>query len=241
MTDPTPAPPPPASLGEDFINIFVHPTDVFRRRQNTSVWPPMMLAALVIAAFSYVNVNVLQPVMDAEFARQSARILKSNPQLTQEMLDKGRTFGEIGARYGAIVIVPLAIVVLAFVAWILGKLLGAKQTFHAAIAVVAWSYVPRILDSVSTAVQGLLMDPAKLRSITQLSLSPARFCDPDATNPLLLAVLSRVDVFAIWLAVLVGIGAYATGKLSKEKAAVVGVLFWIVVSLPAIRAGYTAM
>ena len=85
--------------------------------------------------------------------------------------------------------------VLGVVAWIVGKLVGSKQTFQAAIAVAAWAYVPRVLGSVLGGVQGLLMDPAKLNSAFSISIGPARFFDPETTNPMLYQLLGRFDLF----------------------------------------------
>jgi hypothetical protein len=41
--------------------------------------------------------------------------------------------------------------------------------------------------------------------------------------------------------VLLAIGLYVTGKVSKERAVVFGILIWIVGFLPALRQAYVAM
>jgi hypothetical protein len=85
------------------------------------------------------------------------------------------------------------------------------------------------------------MDPAKLTGQMSISLSPARFMDPDASNPLLFQLMGRLDLITIWVTILLAIGLYVTGKVSKERAAVFGILIWIVGSLPALRTAYMAM
>ena len=74
-----------------------------------------------------------------------------------------------------------------------------------------------------------------------ISLSPARFLDPDTANPLLLQALGRLDLFTIWVTVLLSIGLYATGKVSKGKAVAFGIVYFIIGSLPALRQGFIAM
>ena len=90
-------------------------------------------------------------------------------------------------------------------------------------------------------VQGLLMDPSKLNSAMSFSLSPARFMDPDTANAGLLQLAARVDLITIWVTVLLAIGMYVTGRVSKGRAAIFGVLIWAVGGLYAIRAAYLQM
>jgi hypothetical protein len=65
--------------------------------------------------------------------------------------------------------------------------------------------------------------------------------DPDATNPVLFQFLGRLDLITIWVTVLLAIGLYVTGKVTKERAVVFGILIWIVGFLPALRQAYVAM
>ncbi len=68
-------------------------------------------------------------------------------------------------------------------------------------------------------------------NLSQLSLGPARFLDPDATGAAMLAVLTRLDVITIWVTVLLAVGLYSAGKLTKEKAITAGVLLWVLGTL----------
>ena len=64
--------------------------------------------------------------------------------------------------------------------------------------------------------------------------------DADATNPLLYQLAGRLDLITIWVTVLLAIGLYVTGKVSKERAVIFGILTFIVGSLQALRAGLLA-
>jgi len=79
-----------------------------------------------------------------------------------------------------------------------------------------------------------VMTPDKLNGVIKLSFSPARFLDPATANPVLIQVLNRFDLFTIWVTVLLAIGVYVTGRVSKAQAAIAGLLFWIVGAIPAI-------
>ena len=165
MTTPSAPPPPPAaapSFWEDLIDIFFKPADVFRRRQNTSVWPPMLFVAIAIGVIFAVTFTTLQPVFDAEFTRNTAKAMAKNPQVTQEQMDTARQFAEMFTRYGIGVLMLVSMFVIGCVSWLVGKLFDSKQTFHAALVVAAWAYMPRVVGAVINGVQGLLLDPAKL-------------------------------------------------------------------------------
>ncbi len=238
----TSAPPKEQSFWEDLIDIFISPVGVFRRRQYKSVWPPLLFVSIAIGVIVFVTFNTLQPVFEGEFNRAMAQAAKSGAQrATPEQMAKIR---DVSIGVGRYVIGPtilLTVLVIGIIAWILGKLVGSKQSFQAAMVVAAWSYMPRVLASVLGGVQGLLMDESQLTSQASLSIGPARFFSPDSTNPLLLQLLLRFDLMTLWVTVLLAIGLYVTGQVSKRNAVIFGVLIWLVGGLPGFRQGYMAM
>ena len=230
----TSAPPQP-SFWEDVIDIFFQPASVFRREQNRSVWPPMLFVAIGIGVIFFVTFNTLQPIFDAEFTRGTAKAMANNPQITPAALEKMRSVNVTIARYAIGIIMLVTMAVLGSIIWLVGKFFGSQQTYHAALVVAAWSYMPRVLGAVLAGVQGLLMDPSKLTSQLAISLSPARFLDVDSANPVLYQLLGRFDLVTIWVTILIGIGMYVTGKLGKGRATGVAIVMWIIGGLPAIR------
>lgn len=232
--DAAPAPVKPASRWEDFIDIFYAPSSVYERRRNSGFGIPMLVVAVLVGVIALANSGVMQPIMDAEFARQTAMMMKKNPQITPEMMEKGRAFGETLAKIGAFIVVPIGMFLTGLVLWIVGKFFDAKQTLAAAIMVAAYAYVPRILESILAGVQGLLMDPASLNGRYRISLGLGRFLDPDTASPMLLALLGRVDVFTIWVTVLLAIGLAVTGRIPRSKAALAAAIVWLVGALPGV-------
>src|SRR6476620_6095312 len=189
--------PSPASWWEDFIDIFYAPAQVFARRENAGFAIPMLVVTLLVALIASANSGVMQPIMDAEFARATAAAMKKNPQITAEMMAKGRSFGEAIAKFGAFILLPVAMFLTGLVLWLVGKLFDAKQSLGAAIMVASYAFVPRIIEGVFNGVQGLLLDPATLNGRFRLSLGLGRFLDPDTASPIMLALLGRLDVFTI--------------------------------------------
>lgn len=229
-----------SSFWEDIIDIFISPADVFRRREHKSVWPPLLFVAIATGIITFATFNALAPVFDAEFARNTAKAVAQNPQAAAGM-EKARGFMEVGVKWGAAPGILVTVFVLGVITWLVGKLFGSKQTFEAAIGVAAWAYMPRVLGAVIGGVQGLMLDPAKLTGAAAISLSPARFFDPDSTNAVLMAVLTRFDLITIWVTVILAVGLYVTGKVSKEKAVIFGIVMWLLGMLPSLRQAYMSM
>lgn len=225
---PVPAPAERTSRWEDFIDIFYAPAEVFRRRATQSFAIPMLIVAVAMAVLAITNAGVLQPVMDAEFARQTQAVMRANPNVTAEMLARGKSFGEAIQRYGTIVVALIGLLLLGSMTWLVGKLVESRETWHTAMVVACYAWVPRVVEQLVYGVEGLLMSPDQLTSHYALQLGPARFLPVDRTSPVLMALLGRLDLFTLWVTVLLAIGVYATGKVSKNRAAVAGVLFWTV-------------
>lgn len=230
-----------ASFWEDVIDIFFSPANVFRREQHKSFWPPMLFVALAVAVIFFVTFNTLEPIFDAEFTRNTAKQMAANPRITPDQLETGKKIGMSVARYGVGIIMMVTMFLIGIFTWLLGKVVGSAQTIHDGLVVAAWSYFPRVLGAVLGGVQGLLMDPSKLTGQLAISLSPARFMDPDASNPLLYQLAGRFDLITIWVTILLGVGVCVTGKVSKGRAAIFGVMIWVVGGLYVLRTAYLSM
>lgn len=232
--DSAPAPAKSASRWEDFIDIFYAPSSVYERRKNSGFGIPMLVVTVIVGAIMLANSSAMQPIMDAEFTRGMATAMKQNPQLTPEMMAKGRAIGETFAKIGGFIGIPIAMFITGLVLWIVGKFFDAKQTLAAAIMVAAYAYVPKILESILAGVQLLLMDPASLDGRYRISLGLGRFLDPNTASPMLLALLGRLDVFTIWVTVLLAIGLAVTGRIPRSKAAIAAAIVWLVGALPGV-------
>ena len=234
------APAETTSIWEDFIDIFFSPASVFRRREHGSWAIPMLVVTLALTILSFTNSGVLTPMMDAEFQRQGEIAMRKNPQITTEQMESMRGVTEKIQKFGLVVIIPLTIFIVGFMTWVVAKLVDSRQELHAALVVAAYSQVPRVIQGIVMGVQGLLMKPEQLNSRFSLDIGPARFFDPDATSQVLLVMLNRFELFTIWVTILLAVGVYATGRVSKRNAAIAGVLFWVVGSIPTLLQGLGA-
>ena len=229
--------PEPASVWEDFLDIFYAPSSVFARREHGSFWIPLLVVTLAIGILFFVNSGVMDPIMSAEMGRSKAM---TDPRITPEMAEQARSISSVTGKIGAVIGLPITIVCIAFALWLAAKVVGARQTWHAALVVAAYSYVPKILDTLLMGVQGFLVAPDQLDGQFRLRLGPGRLLDPDTSAPLLVAIVGRVDLFTIWVTVLLAIGLAVTGRIDRGRAALAGVLVWVLGAIPFVGAALLA-
>ncbi len=224
-------PPEKASLLDDFMDIFYAPSSVFARRASSNVWIPLLIITVLLGVIFIANRDLIDPIMEAEFARAMAKN-SSAARMTPEQVEAARKFSGMFATAGAFVGTPIVLLFLGIVIWIVGKFFDAKQTLNAALIVATFSYVPRVVEGIVNRVQGLIIDPSSLNSRYSLTLGVGRFLDPDTTSPILLGLAGRIDVFTIWITVLIAIGLAVTGKISRGRAAIAAAIVWLVGALP---------
>jgi Yip1 domain len=229
---PLPAQVEKASVWEDFLDIFYAPSKVFVRRANGNFWIPLLLVTLLIAVLAFANRNIMRPVFDAEFARNAAAAMKTNPAITADQMERGKAIAFNIAQYGSVVLIPISIVLVSFVTWLGAKFVDARLSWNAALVVVSYATVPRVVQQIFVSVQALVVDPMSMTSRFAIGISPARFMDPNTINPMLGGLFDRMDLFVLWSLVLIAIGVAAIGKLPKAKAWAFGIGLWVVTALP---------
>ena len=233
MTESTVAPA-RASAFEDYIDIFYAPSAVFERRRDASPWVPLLVVTLLFAIATYISVTLLGPVYEAEMMRQAAR----GGELTPEQLAGMRRMAPIFTVIGGLTTVPIATLVLGLVLWVVGKLVDADQPLRSAFLVIVFSFMPRVLEAILTALQGFVIDVNAVPSIYGVSFSPARFMDPE--SPMAMLVLaSRLSPFILWSYAIVAIGLAVTGRITVAKAAIAAVVLWMLGALPAVLPALT--
>jgi hypothetical protein len=219
------------SVWEDFVDIFYTPRQVFERRKGAGFAVPLVVLILAIAVLYVVAKPVLQPMFDAEFARSTAIAMKQNPQAAAG-LEQGREFFEKTQYF----LVPfgtlLGVFAMAIVLWVVVKFFDLKLDFKSASLIATYSYFPRIVEQIAGLLQGFIMPSDMLDSRYSVTLGLGRFFDPDTVSPVLLAVFGRIDVFTIWVTVLIGIGIAVICGTDRKKAVMVGVTMWVLGTLP---------
>jgi hypothetical protein len=232
------SPPLPAkpSLWEDFVDILYQPSAVFERRRDGQFGMALLILAVITGILAFALHNGLAPIMDAAIAKQQAAALAKNPSLTADQLSSMSGVMEKMSKFGAIIFVPIAAFIGAVLIWLIGKFVDTKMAFAAAMMISVYSGVPRVLQTIVMALEGLFLPPESITSAYSVSIGPARFL-PDSANGALTAVLGNLDVFSIWATVLMAIGIAVVARVPIRRAAITAFLVWLVTLLPAVYAG----
>jgi hypothetical protein len=156
-------------------------------------------------------------------------------------METARKFAASFAPVFVIISMPIVVFVLGAVIWLVARIVGGRTNYAQSATIATFAYFPRALESIVNGVQALLMDEAKLTSRFSVSLGLGRLLDPTKTSGALMAVLGRVDLFTIWITVLVAVGLKQMTRITTAQAIGGAALVWLIGALPtlfqALRAG----
>ncbi|MEX2180960.1 MAG: YIP1 family protein [Gemmatimonadaceae bacterium] len=234
MTEPTAlaAAPEQASLVEDFVDILFAPSKVFARRAG-GAWASYFIVAALLGVLYFVNTGAMQGIMDAEVNRAIAKAMEANPSLTDDQAMGMRSMMEASIKWGALVILPIALLLLGLSVMLVGKVLGGTIGFGMGVMIASYAYVPRVIEGMGVAVQALLLDTSTFAGRYSFTLGVGRFLDSSGKQGLY-NLLGRVDLITIWVTILVAIGLVHAAKVPKDKAIIGAVVLWVLGALPAL-------
>ena len=223
----------PAGRWDDFLDIFIAPSKVFDRRSDGKFGLALFVFVVLFAILFFATRGLMEPIWDAELNRRMAEA----PNLTPEQLEAARraagTFGAIGI----LVMTPITLLVLGLVIWIVGRPLGARISYPQGATIATFSYFPKLIGQVVAAILALFTDEAELTSFYKVTLGVGKFLDPAQTGPALLGFLGRIEVFTIWVTVLIGMGLKRMGKIPTGQAALAAAIIWLIGALPTLLGG----
>ncbi len=221
-----------AGVFDDFVDIITSPSKVFERRQDGKFGTHLLILTVLCVVLFFVFKNAMEPIFDAEFSRNAAKMMEKNPALTQDQLATMQKMGGTFAGIGFAVIFPISVLLVGLVLWLVGKAFGATQSIKQSMFIATIAQVPTVIGMVLGAVQAMLLPADKLTSQYSIGFSAARFMDPDATNAGILGLIGRIDLIGVWIIIIMGIGLSVIGKIDRPKAWAAAAIAWVVAVLP---------
>ena len=203
-------------LFENLVEVLYKPAEVFNRARNEGYGKYLLVTALLVLVVLVATKHLLQPFIDAQMALQ-AKMAAARGQPMPEGA-AGATAAAVG---GWMIVVTFALVALlgpllnGLFLLIGSKVAGASLSFRQAALIAVLGGFPRIISMVLMPVVALLTDAESARSLSDLSLSPARFVDPETTAPPVLALLGNLDLFRFWQIFLIGVGVSVIGRVTR--------------------------
>lgn len=225
----------PVPLWEDFVDIFVSPAAVFRRRADGGWGLPLAIIAAVFLGLYYALLPANELIIRAALQAQAAAKPGVDPKALEAAAQRMRYVGGI--------FVPIAVAVSTLATggllWLFGRLAEGRVTFRNAMIVATYSGFIVVLQQVAVAVllivkdnRGLPIDRTRDISMGVLRLLPA-----GDLSPMVSALLGRLDVFAIWQMVLWIIGLRVIARFTRGEALLAGIATWLLLAAPALLRG----
>lgn len=232
---------------------LLSPGETFADVNRKPTWLAPMIIAVVTVVASSVFFNWRAHPNWEEITRTQIkkRLDKSNQSITEDQMQQQVKIGTTIAKFYPVIGAVFTPVVYLAVAGIFAlgmMLIQAKTTFKKVLSVVAWTFASMgILGTIVMMASLMVRDEEGLRNIdpTQPSgIVPTNlgvFLASDA-SAVIKAVAGSLDIFSIWILILLSIGFAAIAgsrKITTGKTATVVFGFWAVYVL--IKVAFSAM
>lgn len=247
---PAEVPKPTTSLTSKLFNVFTDPGEVFEEVKNSKPslanWlVPVLLGALV----GIISVFVLfsQPAILQKIHDQQAKAFDDQVKagkMTQAQADQAEAMTEKFAGPTSMKIIgSISVVIFSFVQvfwwaliiWLLGMLfLKVKFPFLKAAEVAGLATMISILGAIVTVLVSVSLG-------RQASISPAFFINDFDPKNFIHLVLKAMDLFSIWLAVIMAVGLAHLASVRFSKALLWTLIYWTAFQLFLITIGFVAV
>ncbi len=223
-----PAPQPKLSAWARLAKVVYEPSSVF---EDIAIKPSWVLVLVIFIALSVFTQVLAIQHLDME-ATIMNRLEKRNVELTEEQMNRalqqGQKFAYIGPA-ASIVIIPLGMAILAGIFLVTIRLVGGETNFPTTFSAMLHAYWPASLVSTVIAIPLLMrlgkVPQSALQTIVKSNVGA--FMAPDAPR-WLRALGGSLDVFNVWIIVLMVLAFSTIGRISRGKAAVAVLLPWLI-------------
>lgn len=224
-------PAPPAEKPNSFqriIGVLFSPNETFASIARQPDWVVPLVIILVVSMVS--GIVFAQRV---DFGAPMREAMEQNKNISAEQAERTIRIASAAAKvfsYCAPVISLIFMLIIAGVLLLAFRVMGGEGDFRQAFSVSAYAWMPGILKSIIvTAI--IAARGATATELPTLLRSNLAFLVPLKQNPLVFALLSKLDVFTIWILALMIIGFAFVSRFSKAKSAAVVISLWIVATL----------
>jgi Yip1 domain len=225
------------SLGNRIMNVFAAPSEAFEgiasMESKTKLWVLPWITSMVIGAVfvfaMFSNQTLVQQMRDMRAKTMQEQVAQG--KMTQEQADQAQDrIEQMGGFMSAIAIVGLVVVtslyffVGALVFWLVGKLaLKSPEGYGTYLGLYGTAAWISVLGGIITSL--MILGMGSLHATPSAALAVLSSYDPANSVH---HILKNLDVFAVWQAVVLGIGlGKVTGK-SSGTAIGISVGMWVV-------------
>jgi hypothetical protein len=224
VTEPDAAPA-TTSRWEDYVDVFFSPAELFQRRAEDRVKVPLLTLMALGFLFYFVMLPANRMIMLAS--------IPDDPQAAEAVARMGTVFQIIGG-----IAVPFTYLAVAAIAalllWLGARLVDLKPAYSRTMLIATYAAFVYLLAQIAGGVSVMLHGEAGLDVIRHTSFGPLRFVGHEDMNPVMTALLRRMDIFNIWQAVLWGIGIAVICRATRAQATITAAAAWLLFAIPGI-------
>jgi hypothetical protein len=231
LATPAPGAEPKPNPFQRIIGVLFSPDATFASIARRPDWV-VPLALIVI--LSLANGILISSRID--FGAPAREAMAQNKNMTQQDMDRAERMSVGMGKVAKFIGPVIAIIVLLIVAGALlltVRLMGGEGDFKQAFSVTCYAWIPNIIQAIVLTIIVLAKGSTAInpQTIPTIVRSNPAFLVDMKTQPMAFALLSSLDLFTIWVIVLLVIGFAYVGRISKAKAAVAVLSLWAVTIL----------
>ena len=218
---------PPKSFLQRLVGIFVSPgatfVDIARKPDFIVPLIAGILATMAVIETMLAKIGAERIVRQS--LEQSSRASNMSPDQMQQAMEQGAKFTSIFMHLTGLLAAPIVLLVVAGVGLlIMNAIFGSRLKFKTALSVTSYANLVNLLGAIIALVVILVADPEQLNPQNPAPTNVGFFFNPRETSKPLLSLLGSLDIFSIWLIVLLGIG-FSEAVSRKVKPATISVCF----------------
>lgn len=213
---------------EDILEVLWAPAAVFDRARNNGMGKYILVLTIILVALLAATKGLMQPYVDANFELSMQQAAAKGQNMPPEAMDAARKFASWGFLGFTALYVPFTAVLFGLILFLSGKFLSAPMSFGQAGLIATLSTVPRVLSFLTMAIQGAITDTSNVKSIFDASIGPARFMDATTMSPVVMLLVSQLDLFNIWQFVICAVGVAVVARTERSTGWVVAIVAFAV-------------
>jgi hypothetical protein len=232
------------NLPSFLLALLIRPRSAFAQLDRIGR-PHFLWPAAVMLVVIWLGAVITLPVTQREAEKGYETVLEQTSENFSEqeraMLEQQQTFTTspvfLVASQGIMETIgyPILWLSAAGVLYLLSLAFGGQARFGSVLSMTVWASAAEILGKIALVAGTLLRGRTPSPGLSNL-VSSQNISDITPVMAGLAQILAKVTIFDVWYLVLIGIGVVACAKVTRIKAAVVTILYWLVSLIPPVAA-----
>lgn len=236
--------PPSKPVPERLLGVFLSPGAIFSdiARKPDFVVPLIIevLAAVAVTETMLARIGMERIIRVS--LEQSGRASSMSAEQMQLAVERGAKIGSLIAHAGGLLGAPIYLLILAGVGLlILNAIFGAQANFQVAFSTACYAYLPSVIGALMAIALILFGDPERFNARNPVPSNPGFFLNPLEMSGALYVFVSSIDIFTIWLLILLSLGFSEASGRKVKATSIFSVFFGIWVAWILIKVGWAAL